>query len=290
MWTLPLPNVDEVDQQLTIALTYANGQPVYRLSAAERTAVLAVYKAYDALLGQPGRDLLPAILAACREHVADGYNQVQIGARLAGLRATLLAATGVCPYCGFGEPTQLDHFLPKTTYGELAIYPRNLVPSCGPCNNAKRTDVAGARPESGLIHPYFQALPDLAFMHADITFAAGALDVTFRIETGTLDPRLTQMLQYQLVRMKLNERYPSQINKFLSEQRVAILMFKEFSQDALAAYLAKSATSLAKSFGVNDWRPALVRSLAATPNFCAEPELYLGMKTLVDAEDESVAA
>ncbi len=65
-------------------------------------------------------------------------------------------------------------------------------------------------------------------MCADVGFAAGALDVTFRIEAGILNPALAQMLQFQLGRLKLNERYPRQINKFLFEQRTAILMFKEF--------------------------------------------------------------
>ena len=224
MWTLPPPDVADVDAQLTAAFTYANGEPVYALSPIERAAVLTVYQAYDALLGQPDPSLTPAALAACRQNIREGYGQVQIGGRLAALRASLLASTDVCPYCGFGEPTELDHYLPKTQYDELAIYPRNLVPSCGPCNNAKRTIVPGVPPGPGLIHAYFQALPDAVFMRADVVFAGGALDVTFRIETAALSPALAAMLQFQLVRLKLNDRYPRQINKFLSEQRTNTAM------------------------------------------------------------------
>lgn len=282
MWTLPPPDVADVDAQLTAALTYANGEPVYALSPIERAAVLTVYQAYDALLGQPDPSLTPAALAACRQNIREGYGQVQIGGRLAALRASLLASTDVCPYCGFGEPTELDHYLPKTQYDELAIYPRNLVPSCGPCNNAKRTIVPGVPPDPGLIHAYFQALPDAVFMRADVVFAGGALDVTFRIETAALTPALAAMLQFQLVRLKLNDRYPRQINKFLSEQRTAMLMFEDAGE--LATFLLRSAASLAANFGRNDWRPALLEALAANDMFCAAPKEYLGARPPAIAE------
>lgn len=290
MWILPLPDVTEVDAQLTKALTYANGDPVYELSPVERAAVLAVYQAYDALMGQPDPSLKPATLAACREHIKKGYGEVQVGGRLSKLRDSLLAATDVCPYCGFGEPTQLDHYLPQAQYSELAIYPRNLIPSCGPCNNAKRTIVPGAAAGPGFIHVYFQAIPDTVFMRADVDFGVGALDVTFRIDAPTLPAELAAMLQFQLVRLKLNDRYPRQINKFLSEQRTGMLLFKELglSADVFASYLRRSATSLAQDFGRNDWRPVLLEALAANDMFCAAPETYLGAR-LLDKSQKAAA-
>lgn len=288
MWTLPLPTIGDVDAQLTTALTYANGKPVYALSTVERAAVIAVYQTYDRLLGQPDPSLSPPVLDACRQYIRDGYGQVQIGGRLEALRASLLASTDVCPYCGFGEPTELDHYLPKASYGELAIYPRNLIPSCGPCNNAKRSIVPGLAAGPGLIHAYFHVLPDTAFIRADIDFTGGALDVTFCIDAEILSPTIAEMLQFQLDRLKLNERYPKQVNKFLFEQRTAILMFKELGLIALTDYLLRSAASLTKNFGCNDWRPALLQALAADADFCAAPDDYLGTRAL--AEPEAVQA
>jgi hypothetical protein len=284
VWTLPLPSVAEVDAQLTAALTYANGDPVYLLSAAERIAVRVVYHAYDALLGQPDPSLMPPALIACREYIGSGYSQVQIGGRLAELRATILAIADICPYCGFGEPTQLDHFLPKADFDELAIYPRNLIPSCGPCNNAKRSVVPGLGGGPGLIHPYFQGLPDLPFLRADVSFVAGTLDVTFNIDAGLLAPALASILQYQLVRLKLHERYIRQVNKFLFEQRTAILMLNEIGPVpiVLQQYFARAATSLTGVFGRNDWRVALVNTLATHVEFCANPTHYLGAEQLGD--------
>jgi hypothetical protein len=289
MWTLSLPGVAQANEQLTTALIRADGQLVYALSAAERAAVLAVYTAYDALLGRPDGTLLPAVLDQCRPYIRDAYGQVQIGGRLASLRASLLASVDTCPYCGFGEPNQLDHYLPRMTYGELAIYPRNLIPSCGPCNNAKRTVLPGIGPGAGFIHAYLQDLPNSTFLRANISFVDSVLEVTFQIDDAHVPEQLAEMLDYQLVRLKLNERYPRQINKFLSEQRTAILMFREMGLE-LGSFFARSAASLAASFGRNDWRVALLDGLASHEEFCADPGLYLGMRVVQVAEGQVVLA
>jgi hypothetical protein len=283
MWVLTPQLPGELDLSLDAALTYANGTSVYTLSHVERAAIHAVYLLYDTLLGQPDPGLRPVALDTARPFLASAYDQVQIGARLAGLRAHLLASTDSCPYCGFGEPRELDHYLPRSAYGELAIYPSNLVPSCGPCNNAKRTIVPGqgAAYGPGLIHAYYQILPDQDFLEVEITFEDGALEARFRIEPAGIDPDLAAQLQFQLDRLKLNERYPKQINKYLSEQRAAVLMFHEHGPEVFSDFLRRSSASLVGSYGRNDWRVALLRALAANDAFCAAPELYLGSITAI---------
>lgn len=269
---------DEVDHQLDSALIHKNGTVVYQLSKAERVAIHTVYQLYEEMLGQPHPSLTPESLDVGRPCLYAAYSQVQVGGRLAELRARLIASTDVCPYCGFGEPRDLDHYLPRGQYGELAIYPNNLIPSCGPCNNAKRAVVPGGDTANGpgLIQPYFQDLPDLDFLEADIVFEDNALNVTYRIDATDVDLDLAEKLQFQIDRLKLNKRYPKQVNKFISEQRTAILMFKEIGAENLSEYLLRSSTYLAKSFHRNDWRAALLRALAKERHFCEAPEAYLG--------------
>lgn len=285
MWLLTPPEGEDVEALLDAALTYADGTFVYELSAVERAAILGVYDLYDAILGQPHADLTPATTMAARKHVEAGYAQVQIGGRLEKLRQRLLASAQSCPYCGFGEVRDLDHYLPKADYGELAIYPKNLVPSCSPCNNAKRRIVpgAGAAHGPGLIHPYFEPLADVDFLLADVTFAGAALDVTFRVDPAQV-PAVATKLQFQIERLKLNERYQKQINKFLSEQRTAILMFNDMGPAPLREFLRRSAINLSRSFGRNDWRPVLIRALSENEDFCEAPGLYYGTM-LADVEE-----
>lgn len=277
MWLMAPLEGEDVEAVLDAALTYADGTFVYDLSAVERAAILGVYDLYDAILGQPHADLTPAATAAARSFVEAGYAQVQIGGRLEKLRQRLLASAESCPYCGFGEVRDLDHYLPKADYGELAIYPKNLVPSCSPCNNAKRRIVPGAEGTHGpgLIHPYFEPLADVDFLLADVIFAGAALEVTFRVDAAQV-PAVAAKLQFQLERLKLNERYRKQINKFLSEQRTAVMMFNDMDPALLREFLRLSAVNLGRSFGRNDWRPVLIRALSDNEDFCAAPELYLG--------------
>lgn len=279
MWTLDVQEVGDLDADLTTALTYADQTAVYALSADERAAIHVVYDLYEAMLGQPAPGLTPVELEAARPFLRAAYGQVQVGRRLSQLRARILASAQSCPYCGFGEVRDLDHYLPRSTYGELAIHPRNLVPSCSPCNNAKRAVYPGmpAAQGPGLIHAYFQHLPDEDFLKADVAFAAdGTLSVAFRIDNPGMDAGLAAKLDFQLTRLKLNDRYRAQVNKFLSEQRTAMLTIHEMGASVFSDYLARSSAGLVASFGRNDWRVALLRGLASDPAFCAAPEAYLG--------------
>jgi hypothetical protein len=271
MWILPKPDVAEAEAELIRGLTYANGTPVYPLTPAERARVMAVYVAYEDLAGQPASQLLPNDLAdACLGAIHDAYAEVQKTRRLSDLRDRLTLPVEHCPLCGFGEIAQLDHFLPKSIYRALSIYARNLVPTSGPCNNAKLTYVADADAPK-LLHPYFAEIPDVSFFKADVTFDHGALTVSFLIGEDGISPELATSLNFQLGRLKLNERYPKQINQFLFGQRTGILEAAAGGDPTrvLIPYLVRSAEGLRKDFGRNDWRPALMAGLAECEAFCA---------------------
>lgn len=60
----------------------------------------------------------------------------------------------LCPYCGVGPVSQLDHYLPRSAFPELSVSPDNLVPSCMNCNYAKRDHVPNGEGDQ-VFHPYF---------------------------------------------------------------------------------------------------------------------------------------
>ena len=84
------------------------------------------------------------------------------------------------------------------------------------------------------------------------------------------------------MRLQLNARYPRQINKFLSEQSVTVLLVRDraMGELSLAQFFAPIVTSLATTFGRNDWRPALMTALAHNDAFSAEPAQYFGERKL----------
>lgn len=64
------------------------------------------------------------------------------------------APKGKCPFCGFGQATTLDHYLPKSKFPLLSIIPSNLVPCCKDCNTGKSSALATTK-GSQLLHPYY---------------------------------------------------------------------------------------------------------------------------------------
>jgi len=275
MWTIDPPDVGDVDAQLNAALIHKDGTVVYALTVAERAAIAALYATYDELSGEPDPSLLPAALDACKDALHTAYGQLQKGGRLANLRGTLLAAVMECPLCGFEAATTLDHHLPKDDYRALSIYSRNLVPSCQPCNRAKGTlkPIAG----EGLIHAYFQTLPDFTFLIADIQFAGGTLVVTFSIDNMFLPAGLGERLTFHLQRLNLNKRYFDPVNIFLFNLKPSLNLFRGQPDEAgqIKTFLLASATSYDGDFKLNHWRSALMRGLAACDDFLVDPWSYL---------------
>ena len=66
----------------------------------------------------------------------------------------MLAPLGICPFCGFGHASTLDHFLSKSRYPAFSVLPFNLVPSCKDCNTGKKPSALTKRTQ--LPHPYFE--------------------------------------------------------------------------------------------------------------------------------------
>jgi 5-methylcytosine-specific restriction endonuclease McrA len=274
MWKVKPPEVGSIEAQLDAAFIEKNGTVIYELSEMEREAIAELYETYDKLAGEPDPALTPLTLDACKDHLHRAYNEVQKRGRLKGLRGRLLSSVIECPLCGFGEATTLDHHLPKDQYRALSIYARNLIPSCQPCNRAKGVLVPAAG--EGMIHPYFNELPDFTFLRADVQYDVGKLVVTFTIDGTFLPEGLDKSLNFQLVRLDLNKRYFDPINIFLFNLKTAFSFSRGKPNEAeqIKAFLLASAQSFDGDFKLNHWRAALMRGLAACDAFLTDPWSY----------------
>lgn len=270
MWKLPAPNVDTASEELTTALTYANGTPVFALSAAQRQSVLELYETYTQRFGVPSEDLVAEELGEnLLEAVKGAYDEVQEGRRLAALRDRLKVATRLCPYCGFGEVRDLDHHLPRSKYRGLAIHAMNLVPCCHPCNGKKRA-IAGADPDAQFCHTYLDRVPKRIFLFADIEMFPNAMSVTFSVKKPRrFKQELFQRISFQFKRLELNERYQAEVNTFIVGQRTAIedAYGNPGDSNSLKKFLKRAAVSAVHDFGLNDWRSALWRGLSKSRDF-----------------------
>jgi 5-methylcytosine-specific restriction endonuclease McrA len=266
MWSLPVPSVAGAMDDLTVAVTRADGTPLYAMSAAERVDIEQLYTDYDNQLGRPSAAMAgPALTNSLKTVIRNAYDLTQQKRRLKHVRAALMVAADRCPYCGITAVSDLDHHLPKSAYAALAIYPRNLVPSCHECNKIKHA----AAPS---LHAYHVEVPlHEPFFRAAAGMVGDALVVDFRIEqtpamTNDVRDRATQ----QLMNLQLNRRYEAEINELVMSLRVALANAYGDDEDPgrVSEFLIRTAGDYERHSGVNHWKPVALRALAASLPFC----------------------
>jgi hypothetical protein len=269
MWKLDCPATEDSETQLLIALTSRSGQPVYKTTNSQRAGILKLYAKYDSGDGRPAANLQGSQFAqGFREAVCAAYDQVQEDGRLALLRASLKNINGKCPYCGIGEIGDLDHHLPRSTYRLLAIYARNLVPCCHNCNRSKGT-LASDELEEHIAHVYLDEFPKERFFFARVTVSKAGLQATFSIQRcAGMTAEFAARLEFQITRFALNQRYPKAVNEFMGSQKPSIEGAGRRGAKSLRSWLKSACISFQKSYGLNDWRTALMQALADSDEFC----------------------
>lgn len=269
MWRLTVPTAGESSDDLSKALTYANGDPVFPIDEEQKNAILALYAQYDVLQGRPSPQLTGEGLATdMLDAIRDAYGEVYEGKRLGALRERLKLSAVRCPYCGFGEIKDLDHHLPRSKYRGLAIYALNLVPCCHPCNNKKRA-IAGENPDTKFHHTYLDVVPAERFLTATVQVSPAGMLVDFSIiSTATMDHETFQRLSFQFGRLELNARYQAEVSMFITSQRTGIEMVGLLGAPSLKQYLKAAYENSKNDFGLNHWQTALWDSLYQHDNFC----------------------
>lgn len=291
MKNLTAPDREGDRATLTKALTqyhYRGTVRGYAATAAEINAVVTIYDAYDVARGAATLALTaPNMDANLKQALHDAYEQTQKNRRLKHVREQLFAAVELCPVCGIDPPTELDHVLPRADYQALTIYVRNLVPLCHLCNHRKLAGFAEPG-EMGFVHAYFDLLPDVQFLHAEVELDGGALSVEFSIvkddvALGDLGERLANVHQ----RLALNDRYRAEVNLYLSSQAISVHgAYAAKGAPGVRSHLLAQARYEVSRFYRNHWRPTLLFALAEHAAFCEGgfvPVFAVPPDALVDA-------
>ncbi|MGJ5751633.1 hypothetical protein FB563_4022 [Streptomyces puniciscabiei] len=201
---------------------------------ADRKALRKVYKDRMAKEDVPGRDIYDAIKDAAKE---------------------------LCPLCGIGKVSTIDHQLPQAKYPLLAVVPVNLVPACRDCNTGKG-EHSPATAEDQTLHPYYDDLFHVPWLAARLVKKTGSKPMTARFYVSApvdWDPTLVARLETHLRVLDLDGRYRLQVANHLS---TLFHMFTGRPRNGIADHLARSAEGWTKT-NPNSWESALYRALAA---------------------------
>lgn len=209
-------------------------------------------------------------------HMSDsgGGSRKQYERILAGARY------GLCSYCQYGQATTLDHVVPQTKVGGLAITALNLVPACQQCNK-KLLDWQPGTGADQMIHPYLEAV-ESRWLYAQV-IEDGPGGLRFRADPSVdLDPALRARVVAQFELLGLELLFAGVSGRDLAEARSVVR-----GQDAGASGVedarrqtTRSAIEVAqilmeeanRSFAVdtNSRRGAAYEALAQSEWFCAQ--------------------
>ncbi|HVB78908.1 MAG TPA: hypothetical protein VNE82_03045 [Candidatus Binataceae bacterium] len=274
MRNLPLPARESDRSDLLRAIkTYRYGGRVlgYTATSQELDAILALYDRYDADRAAPCEAMKGgAFPTALTDAVHDAFESTQQGRKLHSIRKTLFSGVDLCPICGIGPVVELDHYLPRSVFKPLAIYARNLVPMCHACNLAKLAGFGDQdEQEQRFLHAYFDALPDVSFLSADVSIRDGGLVVEFGIDEGVgLPDGYARRLEHQITELGLNARYRSEVNTYITSHAIALhLQHATGGGGAVCAFLRLQARYETGAFYRNHWRPTLLAALAIHDEF-----------------------
>jgi len=172
-----------------------------------------------------------------------------------------LTELGICPFCGFGHVSTLDHFAAKSRYPAFSVLPINLVPSCSDCNKGKGSGLITS--ETEIPHPYFEdsRIETDGWLICNVVETSPVTVVYQTRFPADWDNSLSRRVQNYFTDLKLASRYGVQAASYLAG-------IKEFlsalTTTDLEWYINKKAHSYEYP---NEWEAALYAGLARSQWF-----------------------
>ncbi|ELY2473211.1 HNH endonuclease [Cronobacter sakazakii] len=129
-----------------------------------------------------------------------------------------------CPMCSESIVTSLDHHVPKQTYYSYAVNPKNLVPICSRCNEAKKNTMPN-RVDKQFIHPYYDDFSNFSWFEM-VFINNDPIEIMFCCKPNNhLNPEAQAKLKSHFSRLKLDELYASNAIVKLEDMKNTFLPF-----------------------------------------------------------------
>lgn len=172
----------------------------------------------------------------------------------------------ICPLCGFGEATTLDHYLAKAPYPLYSVCPANLVPACRDCNTEKSNEVYASASDLPL-HPYFddECFYTEQWLVAEVEHSSPVV-VRFRADppatwSGVSRARVVSHMRSYELRRRMSVRAASELTT------LGIELSELQHVDARRAHLASRAQA-SERVHKNSWKTAMLKALHSDDWYC----------------------
>jgi hypothetical protein len=178
----------------------------------------------------------------------------------------MLAPLGICPFCGFGHASTLDHFLSKAFFPTFSVLSVNLIPACKDCNTGKGASAVG--PNEQTVHPYFEneIIDTDAWLFAEVLQTRPAT-IRYYVNTPVTWPLdLSNRIVKYFKELDLARRFSVQASPEIIE--ISELMDMLVSLDTRRAHLATMA-QIERTKRKNSWKAPMYEALAASDWYLA---------------------
>lgn len=173
----------------------------------------------------------------------------------------------ICPLCGVGAVTTLDHHVPKTKFPKLSVTPFNLVPACMRCQSAKKAGVPN-RPDDHTIHPYFDDFEDEQWLAAKVIEGEPAVFSYYVKPPGGWDSLKANRAKNHLMKFELPALYGDNASHELESIRHNLSMLHtRGGLKSVREHLLEQAESR-RLHTRNSWQTAMYQAAGESDWFC----------------------
>lgn len=174
-----------------------------------------------------------------------------------------------CPFCGIGEPTTLDHYLPKEEFPEFSVLSKNLIPICGVCNSNYKGRNWIENGNRLFLHTYYDQLPDESLFEASVT-VTNKVVIDFSTISVAAEPYFCSIFNHHFNKLRLNKRYKRKASTEINRKRRSLELIYRRNNSAIdiSNSLREEANGLEIDYSKNHWKTVLYRALSNSESFC----------------------
>lgn len=272
MWNLNYPLTINSKKTLLLAFPIKHGKDIADCKLDDsHHKILNLYERYNILKGTPNVELQDKPEdKKSSESLYNAYEKTQANRPLNFIRSELKKATkgNKCPYCGIGEISSIDHYLPRKNYKSFSIHIENLIPCCQVCNT-KKSSIANLDPNKQFLHAYFNQLNSSVVLYAKMTIIHNGYNLKLSILNNEKNPRdLSKKVKFQFEHLELDERLDAEINDFIFNQMGSFEYIYKAGTTALIDHFAERYLTSQKKYNHNHWITAIWRAFLQCDDLC----------------------
>jgi len=167
-----------------------------------------------------------------------------------------------CQNCTIGEVSSMDHILPKETFAEFVVHPKNLFPSCSKCNSFK----VNSWLEDGrrvFLNLFIDELPPEQYLFVNAVVTTDNIQTFFQVENRNGIPQeLFRLIQSHYGKLYLCQRFSESASEVITALDNSIVPYvgKLPPHEIISAVKEKILRDKSV-FGPNYWKSVLELSL-----------------------------